>query len=110
MKDELRGLRFPFSASAEVFPEGWSKGIPARVTQLSLRGCGLEMSGTLVERQNIQVRIFNAGEYFEAPATVIYVKPSGVGVMFGDVKQNLRDLLQKWVLAELDKQTESERR
>jgi hypothetical protein len=64
------------------------------------------MSGTLAERLAIHIKIFNSGEHFEAPATIIYVKPSGVGVMFGDVTLPFREVLQKWILAEVDKQGE----
>jgi hypothetical protein len=104
MHDELRGLRFPFDARAEVSLEKSPAKLPARVTELSLRGCRLEMAGTIAERLTVQVRIYNSGEYFEAPATIIYVKPSGVGLMFGDIRPHFREVLQKWVLAEVDKQ------
>jgi hypothetical protein len=106
MHDELRGLRFPFNARAEVSVPNSAEKLPARVTELSLRGCRLEMSGTLAERLSLQLKIFNSGEYFEAPATIIYVKPSGVGVMFGDIGRPSREVLQKWILAEVDKQAE----
>jgi hypothetical protein len=106
MNKDLPGLRFPFDASAEVFIENSTARLPARVTELSLRGCRIETSGTLVERQSIQIKLFNSGEYFEAPGTVIYVKPSGVGLLFGDMKPQLQAVLQKWILAALDKQAE----
>lgn len=108
--EELRGLRFPFNASAEVFVENSPANIPARVTELSLRGCRLKMSGTLSEQQSIQVKVFNSGEYFEAPATVIYVKPSGIGLLFGDIQPHFREVLQKWILTELDSQAKPEHR
>ncbi|HMD41081.1 MAG TPA: PilZ domain-containing protein [Candidatus Acidoferrum sp.] len=108
MHDELRGLRFPFDARAEVSVDNSPEKLPARVAELSLRGCRLEMSGTLAERLSVQVRVFNSGETFEAPATIIYVKPSGVGLMFGDIKPHFREVLQNWILAEVDKQAEGE--
>lgn len=109
MHNEPRGLRFSFDARAEVTFANSPEKLPARVTELSLRGCRLEMSAGLAERQTIQLKIFNSGEYFEAPATIIYVKPSGVGVMFGEVRPPFREVLQKWMLAEVDKQAEGTR-
>ncbi|MGB8474737.1 MAG: PilZ domain-containing protein [Candidatus Acidiferrum sp.] len=109
MHEEQRGLRLPFSAKAEVFVENSATGIPSRVTELSLRGCRLEMSGSFAEHQRVIVKVFHSGEYVEAPSTVIYANASGVGLLFGDVKPLFREVLQKWVLSELDKQTEAER-
>ena len=103
MHEEQRGLRFPFNAAAEIFVANSPQGVPARVTELSLRGCRIETSGSLIEQQNVRVKVFSSGESFEAPATVIYVKPSGVGLVFGEMKPDSRAVLQKWVLAELDK-------
>lgn len=109
MHEDTRGLRFPFSASAEVVAEGSSERIPARVTELSLQGCFLEMSASLEEKQRVQVKIVYSGESFEALANIIYVRPAGVGVVFSDIKADSRETLQKWVLAELDRQAQSKR-
>jgi len=47
MDQERRGLRFSFSASAEAAPESAPTDFaPARVTELSLRGCFLETSAS----------------------------------------------------------------
>ncbi|HTQ62951.1 MAG TPA: PilZ domain-containing protein [Candidatus Solibacter sp.] len=105
MHEEQRGLRFSFNAPAEVIAENSAVGIPARVTELSLRGCRLEMSGSAEERQHLQLKVFHSGETFESAATVIYVIPAGVGLMFGGMRADSRALLQKWILAELDKQS-----
>ncbi|HEY2546988.1 MAG TPA: PilZ domain-containing protein [Candidatus Acidoferrum sp.] len=109
MHEDTRGLRFPFSASAEVVADGSSESIPARVTELSLRGCFLDMSASLEEKQRVQVKILYSGESVEAVANVIYVRPTGVGLVFSEMKAGSRDALQKWVLAELDRQAPSKR-
>jgi hypothetical protein len=107
MHEDARGLRFPFSAGAEVVAEGFPESIAARVTELSLRGCFLEMAAALEEKQRVQVKIVYAGEHFEAFANVIYVRPTGVGLVFSEMKADFRDTLQKWVLSELDRQAQS---
>jgi len=108
MNQEKRGLRFPFSASAEVIPEGQREGIPARVMELSLRGCFLEITSHLKEHQRLRVKIWYSHEYFEASAQVLYVRSTGVGLVFGDMKPHSRGVLQAWILAALDNQPELE--
>ena len=104
MNQEKRGLRFAFSADAELVLGGSAHRNPARVTELSLRGCYVESSIPLREQQHVQLKIFHLGQYFEAPAEVIYLKANGAGFVFGDVKLHFRDVLQEWVLAALDSQ------
>jgi PilZ domain len=104
MNQEKRGLRFPFRADAEVILGGSTNRIPARVMELSLRGCFVETSIPLMEQQQVQLKIFHSNKYFEAPAQVIYLKSNGAGFVFGDVKLHFRDVLQEWVLAALDSQ------
>jgi hypothetical protein len=108
MDQEHRGLRFAFSASAEIAPESSPTAfVSSRVTELSLRGCFLETSASFELQRPVLVKIFHSGEYFEAPASVLYVKPSGLGLVFREVKPHFRAVLQKWVLAALDKQPDA---
>jgi PilZ domain len=102
LHQDRRGLRFSFSANAEVSLEGSAEIVRARVTELSLRGCFLEVSGRFAEQQRLQVKIFNHKDFFEALAEVIYVRKSGVGVLFGEMNPHSRKVLQKWILAALD--------
>jgi hypothetical protein len=102
---EHRGLRFAFSASAEIAPEGSPTAfVPARVTELSLRGCFLETSASLEMQHPVLLKIHHSGEDFEAEASVLYVKPSGMGLVFREIKPHFRAILQKWVLTALDHQ------
>jgi hypothetical protein len=105
MDQERRGLRFAFTASAEIalgnLPTVFT---PARVTELSLRGCFLETSASFEVQRPVLVKINYGGEYFEAEASVLYVRPSGIGLVFGEVKPEFRAVLQKWVLSTMDSQ------
>lgn len=78
MNQEKRGLRFPFTAGAEIILESSPESIRVHVTELSLRGCFLEIPFSLKEQQRVQLKIFSTGEYFEACAEVIYVRPTGI--------------------------------
>jgi len=109
MDQERRGLRFAFTASAEIAPEGCpTVFVPARVTELSLRGCFLETSASFEVRRAVVVKIYESNEYFEAGAAVLYVKPSGMGLEFHEIQPHFRAVLQKWILAVLDKQLETQ--
>ena len=106
MDQDHRGLRFAFSASAEIAPESSPTAVvAARVTELSLRGCFLETSASFEMKRPVLVKMFNSVEYFEAEASVLYVKPSGLGLVFREIKPHFRAVLQKWVLTALDKQS-----
>jgi hypothetical protein len=105
---ERRGLRFAFSAGAEIAPESSPTAfVPARVTELSFRGCFLETSASFEMQLPVLLRIHDSGEYVEAEASVLYVKPSGVGVVFREIQPHFRAVLQKWVLAALDNQADA---
>ena len=110
MDQEHRGLRFAFSAGAEIAPESSPTAfVPALVTELSLRGCFLETSASFEMQRPLLLKIHDSGEYFEAKASVLYVKPSGMGLVFREIKPHFRAVLQKWVLTALDKQSNARR-
>jgi len=105
---ESRGLRFSFAADAQVALESYPNNrVPARVTEISLRGCFIETSACFEEQRSVFLKIFNSGEYFEAEAKVLYHRPGGMGLVFGNVKPHCRAVLQKWVLTALHLQSES---
>jgi hypothetical protein len=109
MDQECRGLRFAFSAGAEIAPESSPTAfVPARVTELSLRGCFLETSASFEVQRPVLLKLYDSGEYFEGEASVLYVKPSGMGVVFREIKPHFRAVLQKWVLSALDNQFEAQ--
>ena len=108
MEQERRGLRFGFSAGAEIAPESSPTAtVPAHVTELSLQGCFLETSALYEMQRPVLVKIYESGEYFETKASVLYVRPSGMGLVFLDVKPHFRAVLQNWVLTALDNQPDA---
>ncbi len=108
MDQERRGLRFAFSAAAEIAPESAPTAFaPARVTELSLRGCFLETSQSFEIQCPVLLKIYDSGDYFEAEASVLYTRTSGLGLVFREVKPHFRAVLQKWILTSLDKQSDS---
>jgi len=110
MSQERRTLRFPFAADAEIAPESSpSATISARVQELSLHGCYMDIPAPFDAKTPVLVKIFKSAEYFEARATVIYVKPNlGMGLAFREVKSHFRAVLQKWILAAMHNQEKPE--
>jgi hypothetical protein len=108
VKEDRRGLRFAFSAGAELAPESSPTAfVPARVTELSLQGCFLETSASFEIQRPVVVKIYDSGEYFETKASVLYVKPTGMGLVFRDIKPHFRAVLQKWILTALNNQPDA---
>jgi hypothetical protein len=101
---ERRGLRFPFNADAEIQLEDPSRKFSARLTELSFRGCFLEMPIKLEMKQRLRLKVYYKDEFFEALADVLYTRTNGVGVLFVGMEHHYRSVLQNWILAELDKQ------
>jgi hypothetical protein len=101
MDQERRGLRFSFTASAEIAPESSPHAtITANVQELSLHGCYVDTPAPFTAQTPVLVKIFKADEYFEAKATVIYANPAlGMGLAFREVKPDFRAVMQKWLRA-----------
>ena len=108
MDQEHRGLRFAFSANAQIaFESSPTAFAPGRATELSLRGCFLETSASFEVGHPVVVKIENSGEHFEAEASVLYLRPAGVGLVFREIKPHFRAVLQEWILAALDNQPDA---
>jgi hypothetical protein len=109
MSRETRGLRFSFDATAEIAAASSPKSmLPGRVTELSLQGCFVETSASFELKRHLLLKIHDAGESFETEAVVLYHRPSGIGLVFRDVKPRHRDVLQNWILKALDRQLEAQ--
>ncbi|SRR5258706_9546255 len=105
MYEDRRGLRFTFNASAEIALKDAPKAIfPGRVTELSLQGCFVETFSACDLQRVVLLKIENSQEVFEAEATVLYVRPNGVGLVFRELALESRSVLQKWMIKALDSQ------
>ena len=70
-----------------------------------MRGCFLKTDASFELQHPVLLKIHHSEEYFEADASVLYVKPSGVGLVFREIKPHFRAVLQKWILTALDKES-----
>ena len=97
--ERRRGLRFPFTAEAEVSLEGSEQKVPARVTEIGPQGCYLQMGKPFDAGSPIFVKFFAEAKFFETKANVAYSQPnSGMGVSFREMKPYFADVLRKWLL------------
>jgi hypothetical protein len=98
-EDRRRTPRYPFVASAELSENAVQTRLFARVTEISMNGCYLDMINPLPVGTEIFVKIFTSEDFFESAATVVYSQPKlGVGLTFHDVSRHFLPSLQKWLL------------
>ncbi|MGB7283817.1 MAG: PilZ domain-containing protein [Candidatus Acidiferrum sp.] len=100
MEDERRRTpRFPFAATVEITEKGAQAAVSARVTELSLFGCYVEMPTPLAKGAQATYKIYADGKYFEAQGTVLYSHASkGMGVGFQNVNPHYLNVLKRWLL------------
>ncbi|HKN76584.1 MAG TPA: PilZ domain-containing protein [Candidatus Acidoferrum sp.] len=100
MEDERRRVpRFPFVATAEVLEKGAQAGVSARVTELSLYGCYVEMSDPRPKGTQVVLKVFAEGRYLESQGSVLYSQPNqGMGVGFQNVNPHYLMVLKQWLI------------
>jgi hypothetical protein len=100
MHDERRRTpRFPFNATVQVIEKGASAGISARVTELSLYGCYVEMPDPRPMGSQLLLKVYTEGKYFESQGAVLYSQPSqGMGVGFQNVNPHYLSVLKMWLI------------
>jgi hypothetical protein len=99
--------RYSFIANAEVADEQSGASIAARVSELSLHGCYLDMVSPLPMRTNVLINISSGNDSFRAKGRIVYVHPGiGAGVIFVEVPLSSQSVLQRW-LANADNDQET---
>jgi hypothetical protein len=100
VEDERRRTpRFPFIASVEVLEKGALAATSARVTELSLYGCYVEMGNPLAKGAQATLKVYVQNRYFESQGTVLYSQPSlGMGFGFQNVNPHYLTVLRHWLI------------
>lgn len=90
--------RFPFSGVSELVDAVSHASISARVADISLSGCYIDVMNVFVPGTKVHVNISHANLQFKALGTVVYSLPGmGMGVTFGDVEPDMASVLQRWI-------------
>lgn len=96
--ERRRSRRYSFVGKAEIIADNPSTFAKANVSELSLRGCRLDIKSPFPLNVPITVKISAEGEHFESKAKIIYLQPGiGAGVSFLSVEPQSRDVLRRWL-------------
>ena len=74
--------------------------LDVRISDISATGCYVDTVNPLVEGTAVSLKILTESHVFEAPATVVFSHTHlGMGLMFGEVLPNSKDVLETWLPA-----------
>ena len=94
---QRRSPRCSFVLTAEVTDED-SRTLIARLRNLNLYGCYLELGNPLAERSSITIKVVAGKAIFQARGTVVYSDhQNGSGIEFQGVAEPYRDVLKDWI-------------
>ena len=97
-QDRRRSRRYFFAATAEVIRDKSDVSVAAKVGELSLHGCYLEMENPFPLSTHITIKISAANAIFQSKGRIIYLHPGiGAGVTFLDVAPQAKAVLQRWL-------------
>ena len=90
--------RFSFIAEAEIAETGNSKGLTARISELSSRGCYVDTVNPFPEGTEVHINIRYGCSACDFKGKVIYTHPGfGMGVRFGEITAAARATLDAWL-------------
>jgi hypothetical protein len=96
--DRRRSQRFPFSAVAEAVETETQTRIPARVSDISMHGCYLDVINVFAPGQAVQLIIKHSNLTFETSAIVVYsLSGMGMGLAFRRLQPAMEPILKRWV-------------
>lgn len=90
--------RYTFIATAEIIEPQTDTHISGRVSEISKRGCYVDILNTLPKGTAIRLRITTDKGSYECSGAVIYVQENvGMGVSFLDATKEQQDVLDGWL-------------
>lgn len=99
--DKRRVARYSLIATAEILDIDTTTRVNARVSEISLHGCYLDVLNPLPAGSVVAIRIVRDTGVFRTKARIVYIHPGfGMGVSFLETDPAEQAILEKW-LAEL---------
>jgi hypothetical protein len=96
--DRRSSERFPFSAVTEIVDLASATRITARVSDISLTGCYLDVINVFGPGTKIQINIRHGSLHFEASGAVVYsLSGMGMGITFNPIPQEMATVLKRWI-------------
>ena len=97
-QNERRSSRVSFVVTAEIVDEN-SRTLIARLRNLNLYGCYIELGTPIPEGSSITVKVAAGKTVFQARGRVIYSDVNvGSGVEFQHVERDSQAVLESWLL------------
>jgi PilZ domain len=97
-KDARKSPRYPIIAEARVTDLKTKAEFKARVSELSVDGCYLDILNPLPEGSELQMRVWKDTGVFETDARVVYNHPGlGLGIRFVNTQDAQRKVLERWI-------------
>jgi hypothetical protein len=96
--ERRRSPRYSFAATAEITADNPNAFATATVSELSLRGCRLNMKNPFPLNVPITLKISADGELFQSKGRIIYLQ-AGISacVTFLAIEPQSRAVLQRWL-------------
>lgn len=92
------GVRFPFTAAAEVHDLRSQTRVVGRCSDLGSGGCYVDTLSPFSVGSAVRIRIERDLQEFEAEATVAYAHVSmGMGLAFTEIKDEHQGVLRSWI-------------
>lgn len=99
MNGHRRSERYPFVATANITDHSTGSIITARLGDLSLQGCYIQMTSPLMKGTEITIHVSVGTSLFQAVGRVVNRQPNrGVGVEFEKVEPPSQAVLEAWLL------------
>jgi hypothetical protein len=90
--------RYPFIAEAEVTEISSDTKLVAKTSDVSIRGCFLDMLNPSPQGTDVRVTVSHKGATFTALGSVVFVLPNmGMGVVFTSIDPDQQPILQRWI-------------
>lgn len=95
--ERRRFPRFSFIAHAVVIDVASETKVSARVSELSINGCYMDMINPLPFDTVVQIEITHEGKVFRSGGKTIYSHPNmGMGVLFAGVTPENQAIVEEW--------------
>jgi len=92
------GVRYPFTAAAEVYEVRSKARLAGRCSDLGYGGCYVDTISPLAVGSAVRIRIERDMRVFEAAAIVAYAHVSlGMGLAFTAIKDDYQGVLHSWI-------------
>jgi hypothetical protein len=96
--ERRREPRYAFIATAEIIETASDTHLSGRVSEISRKGCYLDILNTLPRETSVRVRISADSGSFESEGRIIYVQENmGMGVGFVNPPEGQQAVLDAWL-------------